>query len=246
MKKLIIMLTALLVMAGCSFQSGSFGLFTNETSAYVEAKNADTDSRAETTLDITDAEQLHMSAQLEEGAIRISLYDEEDTSVEPAAFIIMEDGTEYTAAFPTGHYTMVATVEEKATGRVDIVLEERTMDDTQNPIMNFVGTYAAGRCAIDVSAGADNIANFEIMWGSSAAETSQWRMTGEFDSETMTVTYNDASRTDLVFAEDGSVKESNVVYENGSGSFVFNEDGTLIWNDDVENAAEDIVFNYAN
>lgn len=121
--------------------------------------------------------------------------------------------------------------------------ETAAADDGQNPVMNFVGTYASGRASILVEADGADGAKFTVTWGSSAWEHSEWVMSGRFDPETLTVEYSDCVRTDVEFAEDGSVKSETVVYENGFGTVRFDaDDGSLRWKDDKEHMADDMVF----
>lgn len=119
---------------------------------------------------------------------------------------------------------------------------EATADDGQNPIMNFVGTYASGRASILVEADGADGAKLTVTWGSSASEHSEWVMSGKFDPDTLTIEYSDCVRKDIEFAEDGSVKSETVVYENGFGNAHFDDDGNLRWKDDEEHMADDMVF----
>ena len=135
-----------------------------------------------------------------------------------------------------------ATEEEKpAETEATETPEEAVEEDGQNPVMNFIGSYAVGRANIDVSCEGQSDAKFLVTWGSSAFETSSWEMSGTLDWDTLTVPYSNCTRTDIVFGEDGS-ESDNVVYENGTGSFTFHDDGSLTWQDDMENAGEDMVF----
>lgn len=121
--------------------------------------------------------------------------------------------------------------------------EETTEEEGQNPVMNFVGDYASDRCTITVEAGEGKVANITVDWASSAAERSEWTMSGEFDEETTSVYYQDCTKKNLVFAEDGSVSSEETVYEGGHGTFTFNADEqTLTWTDDIENIADGAVF----
>ena len=120
---------------------------------------------------------------------------------------------------------------------------EETSEEGQNPVMNFVGDYASDRCTITVEAGEGKVANITVDWASSAAERSEWTMSGEFDEETTSVYYHDCTKKNLVFAEDGSVSSEETVYEGGHGTFTFNADEqTLTWTDDIENIADGAVF----
>ena len=120
-------------------------------------------------------------------------------------------------------------------------------EDGQNPIMNFIGIYGHDRATILVEAtDAQDGVKCTVTWSSSAAEHSEWVMTGKFDAETLTVKYNDCVKTDYVFKEDGTVDSETVVYENGEGTLTFTEDLTLTWDDAVENIADGTVFEYAS
>jgi len=120
---------------------------------------------------------------------------------------------------------------------------EETSEEGQNPVMNFVGDYASDRCTITVEAGEGKVANITVDWASSAAERSEWTMSGEFDEETTSVYYQDCTKKNLVFAEDGSVSSEETVYEGGHGTFTFNADEqTITWTDDIENIADGAVF----
>ncbi len=119
-------------------------------------------------------------------------------------------------------------------------------EDGQNPIMNFIGSYACGRAGIDVEAVGMEGARFLVHWGSSAFESASWEMSGSLDPETLVVTYSDCKKTILTFSEDGESSTETVEYENGTGTFTFNgEDYSLTWQDDQENAAEGMVFTFA-
>ena len=148
-------------------------------------------------------------------------------------------------------------VSEEANGTIKVYTDapsytqeesQNIPEDSQNPVMNFVGTYAHDRCSILVEAGEGNHAKFNVRWGNSAAETVEWNMSGDFDEETMTVEYTDCVKKNLVFGTDGKVQSEETVYENGTGRIIFSEEGSLhlSWEDDQENAAEDMDFGFAN
>ena len=81
--------------------------------------------------------------------------------------------------------------------------ETGSEEDGQNPIMNFIGSYACGRAGIDVEAVGMEGAKFLVHWGSSAFESANWEMSGSLDPETLVVTYSDCKKTILTFSEDG-------------------------------------------
>ena len=102
-----------------------------------------------------------------------------------------------------------------------------TEEEGQNPVMNFIGPYAWSRASAMVEAAGSNGARISIDWASSAAEGSRWVMTGELDTETLTVKYTDCVKTDYVFGEDGEIESETVQYENGTGTITFHDDGPL-------------------
>ena len=126
--------------------------------------------------------------------------------------------------------------------------EEPAADEGQNPAMNFVGNYVCGRAAILIGAtDEENGMNATVTWSSSAAENSAWVMSGTFDPETLQFEYHDCVRTDYVYGEDGEVASQEEVFTGGHGFMTFKEGDplTLTWQEDQENIAEDMVFEYA-
>lgn len=125
--------------------------------------------------------------------------------------------------------------------------KEEASDDGQNPIMNYVGNYVCGRAAIFIEADGDEGAQATVTWSSSAAENSGWTMKGTFDADSLTFSYKDAVRTDYVYGEDGEVASQTEVYNDGTGTMTFKEGDpvTLTWKDDKEDAAKDMVFEFA-
>ena len=120
------------------------------------------------------------------------------------------------------------------------------VEDGQNPVMNFVGEYSAGRPWLLVEADGEKGAKITVRWGSSAFETSVWVMHGEFDEAALTVRYADGVRTDYAFREEGKEETETVRYENGTGRFVFHDGDALsvTWEDDKEQAGKDLTFEW--
>ena len=115
--------------------------------------------------------------------------------------------------------------------------------DGQNPVMNFVGLYGAGKGSMLVEAEGENGAKFTVTWANGAAEKSQWVMSGDFDEESLSVAYSNCVKTDLVFTDDESDPAENEVYTDGTGRIVFDgERYALSWEDDQEHIADGTVF----
>lgn len=117
-------------------------------------------------------------------------------------------------------------------------------EDGQNPVMNFIGRYGYGRCTIDVDCQGKKDAHFHVTWGSSAAETSEWTMSGTFDEKTQSVRYTNGVKRTTVFNEDGTVAVSTVEYTGGRGTFTFHDNGALTWSDSQEHIADGMTFTY--
>ena len=111
-------------------------------------------------------------------------------------------------------------------------------------IAKHAGYYSAGRPWLQVEPDGDDSAKVTVHWSGSAAEHIEWTMSGWFDTYSRTVFYLDATRTDRVYADDGELSSETVVYEDGTGRFCFQNDGTITWEDDVDDAGRDLVFEF--
>ena len=174
-------------------------------------------------------------------------------SILALALLLAACGAQPQTAQPSEDQSQTAepTAEPAAEAAEEVVVAEPAEEtapnqDGQNPVMNFVGVYAAGRRSIEVACEGMDGARFSVTWSSSAWEHSEWTMSGKFDEETLTVNYSDCVRKDVAFNEDGSVSTETVVYENGKGSVTFlYEQNALTWNDEQEHMADDLVFQFA-
>lgn len=118
-------------------------------------------------------------------------------------------------------------------------------EDGQNPVMNFVGPYACDRATMEVQAKDGSAALITVRWSGSVSSYASWEMSGEFNSETMTVNYTDCKKTTVETDETGSTLSENTEYENGSGKLIFHEDNTITWEDDEEKIADGMVFTFS-
>ena len=126
--------------------------------------------------------------------------------------------------------------------------EEGYVEDGQNPVMNLIGWYqdeTSQRAMMFIEAGAGNTAVVRISWANSASETVEWEMSGELDTDTLTIAYTNAVMKNCVYDENGNCT-AETVYENGTGRFTIREDGAILWQDDAENAGADCVFIWAD
>ena len=117
--------------------------------------------------------------------------------------------------------------------------------DWQNPVMNFIGEYQCERAHALVECWDKQDAWITIDWGSSAWELTRWLITGTLDLDTLTITYEGCSKTNLTFDEDGDIVGEEVVYEDGTGTVAFNyDDGTFTWHEDQSEYGRDMVFEW--
>ena len=131
----------------------------------------------------------------------------------------------------------------KSTKKAETTKAAPTEEDGQNPVMNFIGRYGSGRCTIDVDCQGKKDAHFHVTWASSAAEVSEWTMSGTFDEGSKSVRYANGVKRTTVFNEDGTVAVSTVEYTGGRGTFTFH-DGALTWSDSQEHVADGMTFTY--
>ena len=125
---------------------------------------------------------------------------------------------------------------------------ERTgIEEGQNPVMGFIGPYAYGSAGMYIEAGGGHDARVSVAWGNSTGKRSEWTMSGPFDEKTLTITYSNCVRKDLVFNENGDIESETTAYENGTGTITFleGEDVSLVWKDDQDHMADNAVFTWS-
>ena len=125
---------------------------------------------------------------------------------------------------------------------------ERTgREEGQNPVMGFIGPYAYGSAGMYIEAGGGHDARVSVAWGNSTGKRSEWTMSGPFDEKTLTITYSNCVRKDLVFNENGDIESETTAYENGTGTITFleGEDVSLVWKDDKDHMADNAVFTWS-
>ena len=114
----------------------------------------------------------------------------------------------------------------------------------QNPVMNFVGAYQCDRARATVECWGFDEAFVTIEWGSSAWELTRWIIVGKLDTDTLAISYSGASKVNLVYDEQGEIKSEESVYDDGTGSITFHDDGTFTWHEDQSETGEDLVFEW--
>lgn len=116
--------------------------------------------------------------------------------------------------------------------------------DGQNPVMNFIGTYTCDRAVMTIRCEGKTDAEITVKWSGSASTYAAWGMTGTLNTETLTVDYTDCQKTGFELDSEGLIVKENREYTNGKGRIIFNDGGTITWEDDEENIADGMIFKF--
>ena len=181
------------------------------------------------------------------GAVKKTVtYTDEETFTEEVDY---EDGTG-TIVFGEGltftwHEDQSEYDEDFTFEWVEIVPPE---EDGQNPVMNWVGKYAAGRPWATVECFGNDAARIVIHWSGSAWEHAEWEIIGKLDLDTLTIRYTDAVKSIITYDDPDAEEPSSIEteYVDGTGTITFDDGLSFTWHSDMaEDDAEDIVFQWA-
>ncbi len=143
----------------------------------------------------------------------------EDFSTEPQVTLLLDESAEYIAVFEQN-------------------------PDWQNPVMSFVGEYQCDQAQATVECFGFDEAWITIQSSGSAWETPQWDIVGSLDPDTLTISYTNCGKSLIVYDENGEIKSQDLEYEGGTGTIVFNDDGTFTWHEDQSESVDDMVFEW--
>ena len=115
-------------------------------------------------------------------------------------------------------------------------------EEGQNPVMNFAGDYQCGRASALVECEGTDSARITIRWGGSAWEEAVWVVIGPLDPETLTVAYSGGVKRSCTYGDGGEPVSEVILYEDGTGTVAFHEDGTFTWHEDWSEYGTDMVF----
>lgn len=106
-------------------------------------------------------------------------------------------------------------------------------------------TYSQ-RCAITIERGPQDNSYFyiQINWGSSAWENTCWSMSGYYDDERGGIVYNDGCEVYQQYDDAGNLQEKTL-YTGGTGLLYLDGNGCLHWQDDMEHAGDECIFERA-
>ena len=257
MKKLTgLLVTALMLgmTAGCGKPAVfSTDLNKDGTVYTLTAENAEKGTQVGSGFTFEEGDVVTIASSITKGSVKVT-FSEGELGGGTVVDEMICDGTaskDYQVA-PGSYFINFAVEGKGATGTITVTTTSNpaeteaagTEEDGQNPVMNFVGRYALDRCQIEVQPEGKDGAKFLVSWGSSAAEHSEWEMSGVLDTDTLTVNYTDCVKKNIVLKEDGTVDSETVVYENGKGSFQFDGGSALVWNDEEEHVADGNEYQY--
>ena len=168
-------------------------------------------------------------------------YTDEETFTETVDY---EDGTG-TIVFDQG--TSFTWHEDQSEDGGDLVFrwaEAEPEEEGQNPVMNFIGEYQCDRAHAVVECEGTDSARIKIHWGGSAWDAAEWVIVGKLDLDTLTISYTGASKTSVTYDWDDEIESEEKVYEDGTGTIVFHDDGTFTWHEDQSEYGKDLVFKW--
>ena len=130
-------------------------------------------------------------------------------------------------------------------GEIHFVAVFEEDPDWQNPVMNFVGHYESGKLNANVEAFGAEDAWITIERPESDTNVTHWDIAGTLDGETLTMNYTGSAKQNFVYNENGEMTTQDFLYENGTGTIVFNaEKGTMTWHEDLSETGNDIIFDW--
>ena len=121
-------------------------------------------------------------------------------------------------------------------------------EDGQNPVMNWIGDYRcekAQRARAHVACSGSDSALITITWSGSVSEYAEWVIEGGLDLETLTIRYTDCIKEYITVDSNGEVVKEDVVYDNGTGTIVFDEGLSFTWHEDQSETGDELVFEWA-
>ena len=117
--------------------------------------------------------------------------------------------------------------------------------------MNWIGPYVDSEnkdFSMFVEAGGEDTSDCTITVTQETGinQATKWFVEGALDTETMTIEYTGCRKAACYLDKNGNVVSEENEYEDGTGRFVINEeDQSITWTDDAEDAGKDLVFTFS-
>lgn len=134
-------------------------------------------------------------------------------------------------------------VEEASEAATEIASEDFVDDESQNPVMNYVGAYSdeSGQEYSLLIEAADDVDGVYVTLGYPHDEDyTYWEMYGTIKDNV--ITYSEGAKYLMTATEEGEEADEELAYSDGTGSFEISADNKVKWTDDKENAGEGLVF----
>ena len=105
------------------------------------------------------------------------------------------------------------------------------------------GIYNGSRSQVTVDATDNNMVKITVTINDQdgSNKASVWKMSGKYNPSNGTLIYNNCTKTNFQYDENGNVASKSVAYSNGQGMVVINN-GMVTWSDYQEHAADDMTF----
>ena len=126
-KKYAIAAAAVFMLAGCS--KSEFAMTSTPAVAEITAVNADTDSAASGAMTVGEGQCVVISANIDKGEINV-MFKDHTGNIELSEAIKDQSLNSYPIA--AGEYDVSATVTEKATGTITVLIMDESVFDPQN------------------------------------------------------------------------------------------------------------------
>ena len=176
--------------------------------------------------------------------------------------MLYEDGSGYVEISEDKKVTWVDEKEDRGNGIVFVgdeemnqqiqeMMEMFTDDGGQNPVMNWTGPYIDSEnkdFSMFIESGAEDTSDctVTVTQQTGVNQVINWYMEGTLDTETMTIEYTGCRKAAGTLDSEGNVESEENEYEDGTGRFVIDEENqTISWTDDVEDAGKDLSFTFS-
>lgn len=106
-------------------------------------------------------------------------------------------------------------------------------DDTQNPVMNYVGNYFYEKNTLQIEADGSENAKLTFVIPVNDNQKTVITVNAKFNAITGSVAYVNGTKKEVTLNCDGSNSSEKEIYSNGTGVLVFGNGG-INWNDETE------------
>ena len=139
---------------------------------------------------------------------------------------------------------------QELSDKVQQKMQENQDEDTSSDgftAMDWAGPYKANNdenLTMEITAGEDGLTcSFSIMKKGEGSEAVNWTMSGPYKDSEASVEYDSCQKRNVRIDEMGEVESGDTIYDDGTGTFIFDKEKmTITWKDDKEDAGKDVQF----